>query len=448
MGDLTMRFPALPVNHSAFREIDTHEKAYALGFLLADGCVREPRQRSGYRVNLRIKAVDLLACRRLQELAGGNLRLIEGGYRAEWEVSSATIAADLTKLGVTPRKTFTASLQWDLIPSDLHGAVLAGLIDGDGHMRYSKEKRRAELTIVTASSTLKDQLLERFWFFKSVEVLSKNPRRRTLYRIQVENHRERLGAMIQTIYGALPFPILGRKQAVLDQLKGFLAGQDAYDDQMGHVAELKASGLTIKQIAAALGTSVRPIRARLEAADIDSRRLVFTDDDHQELRRLHERGMTVLQVHRELGKGTEQAVRYQLQRMGCITKRAPRGQKQKHPDAAAIVAEFRCSKPVHEIASDRRMSKGVICRVLREEGVQLNSGSAQKLFREQIVWADQELSKGHTLRSVAEALGVSGTLIRLRRKQLLAQTVGEIFSVRENELSEIPNNQKSVRGRG
>jgi hypothetical protein len=86
--------------------------------------------------------------------------------------------------------------------------------------------------------------------------------------------------------------------------------------------------------------------------------------------------------------------------------------------------------------------------VLREEGVQLNSGSAQKLFREQIVWADQELSKGHTLRSVAEALGVSGTLIRLRRKQLLAQTVGEIFSVRENELSEIPNNQKSVRGRG
>lgn len=50
-------FPALPVNHRVFQKIDSHQKAYLLGFLLADGCVLLPRPgRSRSRVNLRIKA--------------------------------------------------------------------------------------------------------------------------------------------------------------------------------------------------------------------------------------------------------------------------------------------------------------------------------------------------------------------------------------------------------
>ncbi len=414
-----MRFPALPVNHFAFREIDTPQKAYALGFLLADGSVRVPTKRSRSRITLRIKAQDIQACRMVQEIAGGSLRLIEGGYRAEWDVNSDAIAADLTALGVTPRKTFTASLQWDLIPTDLHGVVLAGLIDGDGHLRHSKAKRRSELTIVTASATLRDQLLERFWFFKATEVPPKNPRHSTLYRIEVTTKRERLGAMIQTVYAGLPFPILERKQAVLDQLKDYLAAQDAYDDKMGHVAALKASGLTIKQIASELGTSVRPIRARLEAAAIDSRQFVFSDEDRDEMLRLHDQGLTVLEIHRAVGKGTKQAIRYQLQRMGCMTKRAPSVQPERHQDADAIVTAYRSGMAAHEIASDRKMCPRVVCRVLRQEGVQLVRGSAQKLNQEQVVWADQELSRGRTLRAVALELGVSDTLIRVRRAQLL-----------------------------
>jgi hypothetical protein len=389
-----------------------------LGFLLADGCVREPTKRSRSRVNLKILAGDIQACRMVQEIAGGNLRLIEGGYRAIWEVSSDAIAADLTTLGVTPRKTFTAGLQWDSVPAHFHGAVLAGLIDGDGHLRYSREKRRAELTIVTASIELRDQLLERFWFFKATEVKPKNPRRSILYRIEVQTNRERLGAMIQTVYAGLPFPILGRKQAVLDQLKGYLARLDAYDDKMGHVAELKASGLTIKQVAASLGTSVRPIRARLEAQGIDSRQLVFTDEDREVMRHLHAQGLTVIQVHRSLGKGTEQAVRYQLQKLGCLPKPSMSGLKCRHADAESIVAEYRHGKAAHAIAADRRMCPKVVCRLLLEEGVQLVRGSAKKLTWEQVEWAAQELSRKRTLRSVAEELGVSGTLIRVRMGQM------------------------------
>jgi hypothetical protein len=284
-------------------------------------------------------------------------------------------------------------------------------------MRYSKEKRRAELTIVTASIELRDQLLERFWFFKATEVKPKNPRRSILYRIEVQTNRERLGAMIQTVYSGLPFPILERKQAVLDQLKGYLAALDAYDEKMGHVAELKSSGLTIKQVAAAIGTSLRPVRARLEAAGIDSRELVFTDDDRDAIRRLHDQGMTVLQIHRTMGKGTEQAVRYQLQRLGCIDKLPPTGKKQRHADADAIVVEYRRGKAAHAIAADRRMCPRVVCRILRQEGVQMIRGSVQKLTWELLDWAERELSGGRTLRSIAEELNVSDTLIRVWRKR-------------------------------
>lgn len=428
--------PSLPVNHDAFKVIDTTQKAYLLGFMLADGCVREPTVHARSRVNLRIKADDFHVCRMMQEVAGGRLRLIEGGYRASWEVSSDTIAADLTALGVTPRKTFTAALEWDHIPSELHGAVLAGLIDGDGHLRYSRVKRRAELTIVTASAALRDQLLERFWFFTMVEVPPKKLGHSPLYRIQVDNNRERMSAMVQTIYAALPFPILERKQAVLDQLKGYLAGLDAYDDKMGHVAELKAAGLTIKQVAEALGTSIRPIRARLDAAGIDSRKLVFTDEDREEMHRLYDQGKGVAEVHRLIGKGTEQAVRYQLQRMGCINKRVPTERMGRHADADAIVSEYRGGKAAQEIAADRRMCPRVVCRVLRQEGVTLVRGSAQKLDRTQVEWADKELLGGRTLRSVAQELGVSDTLIRVRRAQLLknrATASADLLSVQQSE---------------
>ena len=83
MGAPTMRFPSVPVNPTAFHVIDTAEKAYLIGFLLADGCIREPvAARNRYRVNLRILAQDIKVCQMVQRIAGGHLRLIEDGYPA------------------------------------------------------------------------------------------------------------------------------------------------------------------------------------------------------------------------------------------------------------------------------------------------------------------------------------------------------------------------------
>jgi predicted transcriptional regulator len=416
--DTMMRFPALPVVPTAFQTIDTPEKAYILGFLLADGCVMLPRPGICRSViNLKILAGDIQACLIAQGIAGGNIRLIENGYRATWEVNSDAIAADLTALGVTPKKTLTASLEWDRIPAALHGAVLAGLIDGDGHLRFDPSQRRAEISLVTASTALRDQLMARFPFFKLVVFAAgKTNRKRDLFQVIVESNRVNLAALVATVYTPLPFTILDRKQAVLAQIKGYLAAQDDYDRQMADVPRLKGTGKTIGAIAAEFGTSRRPIMDRLKANGVDSRRVVFTIDDRQEMARLHGQGLTVLQIHAAVGKGTEQAIRFHLQRLGCIqkgTRTLPR-----HPQADEIVRSYQGGRPAYMIAEDLGIDAGVVRRVLRAEHVPLTKGSPLKLTPGMLASAQQLLHQGRTLVSVADELGVSTTLIRSQLKEL------------------------------
>jgi len=358
----------------------------------------------------------------VHRIAGGHLRVIEDGYRAEWDVTSDAIAADLIALGITPRKSMTASLRWDLIPADFHGAALAGLIDGDGHLRFSKKDRRAEISLVTGSAVLRDQLLERFPFFKAVvHHANGSTRKRDLYVVVVETNRSLLTALITTVYDPLPFPILDRKQAVLDAIRGYLAAQVAYDSQMSDVPRLKACGLTIEDIAAKLGIGRGAVGRRLKDEGIDSRQTVFTDDDRQEMQRLHAQGLSVLKIHAVLGKATEQAVRYQMQCLGCLTK-VPRVMP-RHKKADEILRLQQQGLPAYQIAEQLGMTAQFVSTILRRDGVVLVGGSPKKLTREMVVWADGELTKGRTLRSVADELGVSGTLVKIRRRQMLAETL-------------------------
>lgn len=407
-------YPPKPVVPNAFEEIDTHEKAYLLGFLMADGCVVEPRphqRQPKYRIDLKIKSEDGAICHRLQNLTGGSLFPIENGYRLTCMISSDEIAADLLALGMVPRKTFTGGLNWDRIPKPFHGSVLAGLIDGDGHIRFEGKNRRAEISLLTASSRLRDQLLERFPYFKCVTVPPMHKQKNPLYRLVIESNRRQLQELIREVYANLPFPILERKQMALDAIKGWLVEADAYEQAMNRVLELKQQGMTIREIAAELGTSIRPIRARLEAAGVVSRRQVYTEVDFQLMKQLHQKGRSVLEIHRVLGKGTEQAVRHHLVRMGCLGK--TRKPNRPHPMAQVILGCHYRNMTVQDIAEENGICPRVVSQVLRNAGVLLRAGSPQRMSIEKAEWAAGKLKEGRTIKSVAEELGVSGTLVRL-----------------------------------
>ena len=99
-----------------------------------------------------------------------------------------------------------------------------------------------------------------------------------------------------------------------------LDDQDAYIKQMAAIPHLKRSGMTVEKIAAQFGTSVRPVLARLKAAGI-SKADLYTADDLDHMKRLHDGGSTIPDIHAAIGKGTEQAVRYRLHQMGCTSKK-------------------------------------------------------------------------------------------------------------------------------
>ena len=114
-----------------------------------------------------------------------------------------------------------ASLQWDSIPDHLHGAVLAGLIDGDGHLRFREMNKHAEISIASGSAALRDQLLERFWFFKSVEEQPQGKRKNVIFRIFVESNRERLRSLVANVvlHTAIPDPCPEASRAGPDHAK-------------------------------------------------------------------------------------------------------------------------------------------------------------------------------------------------------------------------------------
>ena len=122
------------------------------------------------------------------------------------------------------------------------------------------------------------------------------------------------------------------------------------------------------------------------------------------------------------------------------------GLMRRHVDAEAIIAEYRGGRAAHAIATDRGMCPKVVCRVLRDEGVALVRGSAQKLTWERVEWAELELSRGRTLRSVAEELGVSGTLIRVRMRQMKGRGAAGSAAVPDDAPSTGPADPSLGRG--
>ena len=119
-------------NRAYFSQIDTPEKAYILGFLIADGHVRK----EGYKVEVSLKASDadlLTAIGR--ELAcdaplGWMTNHLDGSRMRRLYLCGQQIVNDLRALGVRHDKSVSAT--YPAIPAELEGHLVRGIWDGDG----------------------------------------------------------------------------------------------------------------------------------------------------------------------------------------------------------------------------------------------------------------------------------------------------------------------------
>lgn len=144
----------LEMNHDFFETIDSEEKAYYLGFLMADGNVCLKKQKSGkigYSISLKLKSTDISVLEGFKKALESNARIsefsrkyysndVERGKKYNGRIyhsvaivfASEKMANDLAKYGIVPRKTGKEIIPKDLIPENLLNHFVRGYFDGDG----------------------------------------------------------------------------------------------------------------------------------------------------------------------------------------------------------------------------------------------------------------------------------------------------------------------------
>jgi hypothetical protein len=156
------------VNHDYFNIIDTEEKAYWLGFLYADGYIRERKSGNSLEIKLSIKDYDHLLL--FRECVGSNHLIKESHNKVKYNgrvstsrmahlaIYSSKMVESIKKKGFHSRKTFTIdnpNLEKKIIPH-----FIRGYFDGDGSFSFNPEEYINKTQIVSASDNFKRFIIE------------------------------------------------------------------------------------------------------------------------------------------------------------------------------------------------------------------------------------------------------------------------------------------------
>ncbi|MEG1142716.1 MAG: LAGLIDADG family homing endonuclease [Clostridia bacterium] len=131
-------------NKEFFKNIDTEEKAYWLGFIMADGCVSKREDYESYRFRLALKEEDFTHLEKFVKCIDGNNEVLHkksiynnSVYEyCKVDVYSSEFSTHLVNLGVVPNKT--KSFSHPKIKDELFKFYLRGYFDGDGCLYFNE----------------------------------------------------------------------------------------------------------------------------------------------------------------------------------------------------------------------------------------------------------------------------------------------------------------------
>lgn len=127
-------------NEDYFKNINTKNKAYILGFLMADGCICKSTQdkASPDRLIIQISHKDRCILEFIQKELGSNYKIKDftpnGTYSnnmmSSLTINSTKLCSDLIKHGIVPNKTGKES--FPVLRENLKRHFIRGFLDGDG----------------------------------------------------------------------------------------------------------------------------------------------------------------------------------------------------------------------------------------------------------------------------------------------------------------------------
>ena len=132
------------VNENYFKNIDTSEKAYWLGFIQADGCLY--MQKTSIRFQINLSARDMLHLEKLNRAIDSTYKVYEKKVTVKGreydscslQITSKPFAANLMKNGIEIRKSLNDA--FPSLSSNLMPHYIRGFMDGDGSIKVAKQK--------------------------------------------------------------------------------------------------------------------------------------------------------------------------------------------------------------------------------------------------------------------------------------------------------------------
>lgn len=151
-------------NKKFFNKIDTEEKAYWAGFIAADGNIRKDFLKMRIELNIR----DYSHLEKFKKSIEGNNPIKEAirpnNHSCYIDVNCKEFCSALNELGITPKKSLTLQIKFELIPRELRNHFIRGYFDGDGsinkYQRDNKEKPEWEISFISSKFFLEQILKE------------------------------------------------------------------------------------------------------------------------------------------------------------------------------------------------------------------------------------------------------------------------------------------------
>lgn len=145
------------IDYTYFEQIDSHEKAYFLGLIMADGSVSF--NRDGTKVNklsISLQERDGYILKEFKERIQFSGPIFEYEDKRENAQNSIKInihnerfVSQLIKFGITPKKSLTHSF-FKNIPEEFVPSAILGYFDGDGSVSFLKKENRLETSIISS----------------------------------------------------------------------------------------------------------------------------------------------------------------------------------------------------------------------------------------------------------------------------------------------------------
>ena len=126
---------ASKINEEYFNEINTQNKAYFLGLIIADGCIANYRK--SFALSLDLKSSDEYILKKFSDEINGNNKILKNRGCSSVRYGSKKLCTILFKYGVVPRKSKITT--FPKIQKEFNRHIIRGIFDGDGTVYIRKD---------------------------------------------------------------------------------------------------------------------------------------------------------------------------------------------------------------------------------------------------------------------------------------------------------------------